>query len=202
MKTNSLNKQEQAYEWLKSRILDGTYGPGCRLVIDRLAKEMGCSPIPVREAIRRLEAEGIVEFERFSGAKVKRIDPTLYAETLSVLAVLEGYATALASRNLGAEDFARLRSVNELMREARSNFDMTSYSELNQEFHRIIYEKCHTVRVSIFNLIPHRTTDSITEHEQLIRLMEIRMDEEVIERFARNHKLATLDAFQKWQARN
>jgi DNA-binding GntR family transcriptional regulator len=177
---------------------------------------MGCSTIPVREAIRRLEAEGLVEFERFSGAKVTKIDPTMYAETLSVLAVLEGYATALAYRNLDAEDFERLRSVNESMRAARTNLDLTTYSKLNQEFHRIIYEKCQhsylvqqirnvqnrmdAVRVSVFNLIPHRATDSIAEHEQLIRLMEARVDGEIIERFARNHKLATLDAFQKWKA--
>ncbi|MBX5437570.1 MAG: GntR family transcriptional regulator [Alicyclobacillaceae bacterium] len=214
MGTNQ-NKQEQAYEWLKSRIQDGTYGPGYRLVIDRLAKEMGCSPIPVREAIRRLEAEGLVEYERFSGGKVTQIDSRAYAETLTVLAVLEGFATALAAKHLQASDIADLRALNEAMRTARSNLDLTTYSELNLEFHRVICEKCdhpyllqqiravqermNAVRVSVFNLIPHRTTDSIAEHEALLVLIESGADADVVERFARQHKLATLNAFVKWK---
>jgi DNA-binding FadR family transcriptional regulator len=49
-------KQERTYAILRSRILDGTYGPGQRLVIDALARDLAVSPMPVREAIRRLEA--------------------------------------------------------------------------------------------------------------------------------------------------
>jgi DNA-binding GntR family transcriptional regulator len=215
MTKNTPNKQAVAYEWLKARILDGTFGPGYRIVIDRVAREMGVSPIPVREAIRRLEAEGLVEVERFSGAKVTRIDAATYAQTLSVLAVLEGYATAQAYRNLTAEDFERLRETNEAMRRARSEFDLTAYSRLNQRFHAIILQRCpnpylvqqvqtvqqrmDTVRVSVFNIIPHRTGDSIAEHDELIRMMEEDVGEEAVERFARAHKLATLEAFRRWR---
>jgi DNA-binding GntR family transcriptional regulator len=214
-KTANRNKQEQAYEWIKSRIMDGSYGAGYRLVIDRLAKEMGISAIPVREAIRRLEAEGLVEVERFSGVRVTRIDERVYVETLSVLAVLEGYATALAYRNLNPEDFARLREINARMEQARADFALEAYSSLNKEFHRMIWEasghtylihqltsvqeRLDTVRTTVFMLIPHRTTDSIAEHEELIRLMESRANDDEVERFARAHKLATLEAFKRWK---
>ncbi|MBX6353181.1 MAG: GntR family transcriptional regulator [Thermoflavifilum sp.] len=211
-----LNKQAVAYEWLKARILDGTFGPGYRIVIDRVAREMGVSPIPVREAIRRLEAEGFVEVERFTGAKVTRIDGSTYVQTLAVLAVLEGYATAQAYRHLTTEDYARLRDTNAAMERAREDFDLTAYSRLNERFHAIILARCpnpylagqvqavqqrmDAVRVSVFNLIPHRAGDSIAEHTELIRLMEEDAGEDVVEQFARRHKLATLEAFRRWQA--
>lgn len=212
---NTQNKQEKSYELIKARILDGTYGAGYRLVIDRLAKELGFSAIPVREAIRRLEAEGFVEYERFSGVRVIKIDEGVYIETLQVLAVLEGYATALACQHLTAQDFAQLRAINEQMRGARESFDLTAYSAFNQQFHQVVLDACgqsylrheiesaqerlDAVRTTVFMLIPHRTTDSVAEHEQLIRLMEQRTDANEIERFARAHKLATMEAFKQWQ---
>jgi DNA-binding GntR family transcriptional regulator len=213
---NSQNKQEYAYELIKSRIMDGTYGAGYRLVIDRLAREFGFSPIPVREAVRRLEAEGLVESERFSGVRVTKIDDRDYVETLSVIAVLEGYATALAYKNLGSEDFVRLREINRQMKTAREQFDLSTYSKLNQDFHRMICDASHhsylihqlrsaqermdAIRSTVFMLIPHRTTDSIAEHEELIRLMESRAEESVVEQCARAHKMATLQAFKRWKS--
>jgi DNA-binding GntR family transcriptional regulator len=214
--TNTQDKQEKAYELIKSRILCGTYGSNYRLVIDRLAKELGFSAIPVREAVRRLEAEGLVENERFSGVRVAKIDENAYIEALAVLAVLEGYATVLASKNLKEKDFSQLRSVNEQMAKAREQYDLMSYGSLNLEFHRLIceasqqgylisqlksvQERINAIRSSVFMLIPHRTTDSIAEHEQLIRLMETGASENEIEKFARAHKMGTLEAFKRWKA--
>ncbi|MBF8377068.1 GntR family transcriptional regulator [Alicyclobacillus mali] len=214
MTKHTPSKQQLAYHTLKQRILEGTYGPGYRIVIDRVAKELGVSAIPIREAIRRLEAEGLVEVERFSGAKVTRIDAKMYEDILSALAVLEGYATAQAYRNLTDEDFDALRQTNEAMRQARSDFDLTLYSRLNQQFHEIILRCCsnrylvdeiHTfrermdaMRVSVFNLIPHRASDSIAEHDKLIQLMAVDVGGDAVERFARQHRLATLEAFRRW----
>ncbi len=216
--TSTQDKQERAYELIKSRILSGTYGANFRLVIDRLAKELGSSAIPVREAVRRLEAEGLVESERFSGVRVARIDEKAYMETLTALAVLEGYATALACRNLKNEDFTELRNINSQMANAREQFDLMTYGSLNLKFHRIIceasnqrflisqlrtvQERINAIRTSVFMLIPHRTTDSIAEHEQLIQLMEAGAPEGDIEQFARAHKMGTLEAFKRWKAQN
>ncbi|HWE60713.1 MAG TPA: hydantoinase/oxoprolinase N-terminal domain-containing protein [Chloroflexota bacterium] len=67
---NQHSKHERAYLLIRSRIGDGTYEPGERLVIDALAGELGISPVPVREAIRRLEAEGRVVYRHNAGARV------------------------------------------------------------------------------------------------------------------------------------
>lgn len=208
------SKQEMAYQSIKSRIFDGTYSAGYRLVIDRIAADLGCSAIPVREAARRLEAEGLVEYERNSGMRVTNIDSTSYVETLQVLAVLEGYATALAAHQLTAGDFAKLREFTGEMERARQAFDLESYSAHNQAFHRWICKasgqgylqdqidnaqrRIDSVRSVVFMLIPHRTTDSLAEHRELIRLMEEGASLTAIEEAARSHKLSTVKAFEEW----
>ncbi len=220
MKTdsNKMNKQQQAYELIKARILNGEYGAGYRLVVDRIARELGVSAIPVREATRRLEAEGLVEYERFSGVRVIKIDEITYTETLEVLAVLEGYAAARASRYLTNETLEQLKRINKNMQKSRSSFDLMAYSELNQEFHRVICNSCkntyligewnaaqdrmNALRTTVFMLIPHRTTDSIGEHNQLIELFQSKVDEHHIEEFARRHKLATLHSFEEWKRKS
>src|SRR5207244_5087838 len=91
--TNKKNKHEQAYSIIRERIFNGTYVPGYRLVIDGLARELGISPVPIREAIRRLEAEGWLEYRPNAGAQVAAVDASKYGEEMTVLALLEGYAT-------------------------------------------------------------------------------------------------------------
>ena len=95
--TTAGSKSEQAYQAVKSRIVEGTYTPGYRLVLGSIAKDLGFSVVPVREAIRRLEAEGLVKFERNVGATVAGIDPTEYLYTMQTLSIVEGAATALSA---------------------------------------------------------------------------------------------------------
>jgi DNA-binding GntR family transcriptional regulator len=204
-------KQEQAYAALRARILDGTYGPGRRLVIDALARELGVSPMPVREAIRRLEAEGWVNYERHHGAQVAPLDETGWVEALTTLAVLEGYATALAAPHLSPADLARLREHNTAMRDALEALDVMAVSAHNLAFHGAIGDHCpnaylrrelttiqerlNTLRSSIFMFIPARGRASIGEHELLIEMIEGGEDSGAIERFAREHKLHTVAAY-------
>ena len=78
------SKSEQAYAAVKSRIVEGTYTPGYRLVLAKIAEDLGFSVVPVREAIRRLEAEGLVKFENFGHGR-KRVSvyaPAVAAEQL------------------------------------------------------------------------------------------------------------------------
>src|SRR5215470_10693060 len=90
------SKHELAYRQIRERILDGRYGPGHRLVLSALARDLDVSPVPVREAIRRLEAEGLVTFERNVGARVGRLDDEEWEQIVQVLALLDGYAVARA----------------------------------------------------------------------------------------------------------
>src|ERR1700716_301190 len=114
-KRDGVTKQERLYRAIRERILSGAYGPGYRVVIDALAEEFEVSALPVREAIRRLEAEGLVVYRPNAGAQVAPADPGAFLEELTVLAVLEGYATSLAAPLLSAADVARLQEVNDRM---------------------------------------------------------------------------------------
>ena len=100
------SKSEQAYQAVKARIVEGAYTPGYRLVLASIAKDLGFSVVPVREAIRRLEAEGLVTFERNVGATVAGIDPTEYLYTMQTLSIVEGAATAMSAPLIDATAIA------------------------------------------------------------------------------------------------
>ncbi|BCJ85567.1 GntR family transcriptional regulator [Effusibacillus dendaii] len=211
LKTN-ISKTQYAYEFIRSRIVDGSYGPGHRIVIDQIARELNLSAIPVREAIRQLESDGFIQYKPYSGAIVSMINETEYLETLSVLAVLEGYATALGSKTIAKEGISDLEKMNEEMNEALYNFEFEQFGELNRKFHMIIYECCGNsylkeqieqtwqrmarVRQSGFTFVPQRARESVEEHARIIEMMKERAPFEDIEAFARQHKLNTAKAFQ------
>jgi DNA-binding GntR family transcriptional regulator len=201
---------------VRERILSGAYGPGYRFVIDALAGEFGVSALPVREAIRRLEAEGLVIFRPNAGAQVSPVDPGLFDAEMTVLAVLEGYATACAAKHLGPADIDRLRELNDRMSEAIDRLDPLEFSRLNHEFHSTIHDHCpnpaligllrdvarrlDAIRRTVFVQIPYRGAGSVVEHRELIDLIAARAPAAEIEAAAREHKLATVVSFRAWQA--
>ncbi len=205
------SKAEQAYQAVKARIVEGTYTPGYRLVLGAIAKDLGFSVVPVREAIRRLEAEGLVTFERNVGATVAGIDPTEYLYTMQTLSIVEGAATALSAPLIDAAAVARARAVNQEMRECLDHFDPVRFTQLNQDFHSVLFEHCPNphildlvhrgwnrlaaLRSSTFRFVPGRARDSVEEHESLLKLIETGADADAIEKAARLHRTATLDAY-------
>ena len=205
------SKSEQAYRAVKARIVEGIYSPGYRLVLGSIAKDLGVSVVPVREAIRRLEAEGLVTFERNVGATVAGIDPTEYLYTMQTLSIVEGAATALSAPLVDSVAIARARAVNEDMRECLDHFDPVRFTQLNQDFHSILFEHCPnphildlvhrgwnrlaSLRSSTFRFVPGRARNSVDEHEALLKLIESGADADDIEKAARLHRAATLDAY-------
>ncbi|WP_026549262.1 GntR family transcriptional regulator [Arthrobacter sp. Br18] len=205
------SKSEQAYAAVKARIVEGAYSPGYRLVLGSIAKDLGVSVVPVREAIRRLEAEGLVNFERNVGATVSGIDPTEYLYTMQTLSIVEGAATALSAPLIGNSDIARARAVNEEMRACLERFDPVRFARLNQDFHSVLFEHCPNphilvlvhrgwnrlaaLRSSTFRFVPGRAHESVAEHEALLRLLETGAGADEIEHAARSHRSATLDAY-------
>jgi DNA-binding GntR family transcriptional regulator len=214
-KRDGLTKQERVYRAIRERILSGTYGPGYRVVIDSLAEEFAVSALPVREAIRRLEAEGLVIYRPNAGAQVAPVDPGLFEQELTLLAVLEGYATALAAPSLSTEDIAELTAINERMVEAMDRLDSLGFGRLNQDFHTFIHERCpneplvnmlrdvarrlDAIRRTVFIQIPYRGSASVAEHRELIELIASGAPSIEIEVAAREHKLETVRSFQAWQ---
>ncbi|MEN2768615.1 GntR family transcriptional regulator [Ornithinibacillus xuwenensis] len=206
------NKQQKVYRVLKGRIIEREYVPGQRIVIDQIAKELETSSIPVREAIRQLEAERLVVYKRNIGPVVAEVNESDYLDTVYVLAVLEGYATAQAGKDFPKEKLNQLCELNQLMEVALEDFDIIQYSKLNAAFHRIICEECkntyliesiqHTwnridsIRGTGSTLYSKRVKESITEHQQIIELLE-NGDSDKLEFLAREHKIKTAENFEK-----
>ena len=102
------SKSQRAYTWIKERISQQEFTPGYRLVLSSLSDDLQMSVVPVREAVRQLEAEGLVTFERNVGARVSMVDDSQYRYSMQALSILEGAATALSARALS--DLRRRRS--------------------------------------------------------------------------------------------
>lgn len=206
------SKTEIAHVWIRDRISSGRFVPGYRLVISQLAKEIGVSIGPVREAIRLLEAEGLVTFERNIGAQVALRDETAYHNVMESIAVLEGAATALGASYLSVEDIERARHINVQMRESYKNLEPHRFTELNREFHAMLYSRCpnkeilrilslqwdfmERLRMSTFSFVPERAEFSVVEHEELLQLIELDALPADIEEKVRSHRYATIDALE------
>ena len=210
------SKSQLAYRFIRERIDDGRYVPGYRLVLGQIAGELDVSVVPVREAIRRLEAEGLVTFQRNVGAQVALIKETEYLHTMQTLSVVEGAATSLSAPYLTPAHLRRAREVNERMRRSLDDFDPHRFTELNLEFHSVLFEECpnphildlvhrgwnrmKVLRDSSFSFVPGRARESVEEHERLIELIEDGADPLDIELAARRHRTTTLDAVLAYQS--
>ena len=209
-------RTDTCYELLKSRILDGHYGPGHRLVIDELKRETNISSIPWRESIRRLEAEGWVDIVPNVGARVATFDAGEWARAMRLLARLEGLATALAAPELNGDDISDARRINREMASALAAFDPMRFSQLNKQFHISIchrapdahlrtlldteWARLDLMRRSAFTHAPGRAVQSVAEHDALLDLLESHAEADVIEKAARDHKLNTLKAVSDHEA--
>lgn len=207
----NVSKAQFAYDWIKQRVLSQEFTPGYRLVLSGIAGSLGMSVVPVREAIRRLEAEGLVSFQRNVGAQVAMIDSSEYRSTMEVLGLLEGRATAVSAPLLTTADLGRARSLNRSMEETLHDFDPQRFTALNQQFHQTLTCRCSNrrlnalvaaewdrlgqLRASTFSFIPGRASASVEEHDRLIGLLEARASPEEIERASRAHRLATLHSY-------
>ncbi|WP_127792828.1 GntR family transcriptional regulator [Agromyces sp. LHK192] len=210
------SKSQRSYRFIRERIDDGRYVPGYRLVLAQIAGELDVSVVPVREAIRRLEAEGLVTFERNVGAQVALIQETEYLHTMQTLALVEGYATALAAPFLTPDHLERARAINDRMRRTLDDFDPHRFTELNLEFHSVLFEGCpnphvldlvhrgwnrmRVLRDSSFSFVPGRARESVEEHARIVDLIEQRADPLEIELAARSHRTTTLDAVLAYQS--
>jgi len=179
-------------------------------VIDALSRELEVSPMPVREAIRRLEAERWVTYQRNVGARVAPRDAESWAETIEVLALIEGYVTARAASHMTAADFTAMRTLCAQMEADVDALDVIAVTEHNEAFHRIVWERCPngalrrrvveaqerltSLRSTIYFPLRTRGRASVEEHVELVAMLESGRTPDDIERFARAHRLRTIAA--------
>lgn len=133
-------KEEYAYQALRQAILRCELAPDEKLVIDRLSVEMGLSQIPVRAAIQRLQAEGLVVINPHSSATVAPLSPDKVNEVFTLLESLERAAFRIASQKCSPSDLATLDLLVDQMEVALTDNDSTAWLAANIAFHRQIAE--------------------------------------------------------------
>jgi DNA-binding GntR family transcriptional regulator len=206
------SKHEAVYGKIRERILDGRYEPGCRLVFSALARDLDVSPVPVREAIRRLEAEGLVKFERNIGARVATLDDEAWEQLVEMLALLDGYAVARALPRIPAEAIDEAQKINNLLRgHLDPATDNGGVMSLHRAFHRTIYQyadndqliealdrvwdRIDASRVLVARYPAKRLATAVEEHDFLLQeLRKADNDPVVLERHARQHNLNAIIA--------
>lgn len=129
---------DQIKEELLDDILSGKYEPGDRLVESQIARDLGVSQSPVREALRDLVAMKFVEVLPYKGARVRRVEPREIVEIYPVRACLEELAGQLAVATIGGKDIRDLESVVDEMRDAARDGDARKMAARDVDFHRII----------------------------------------------------------------
>ncbi|MEM1627477.1 MAG: GntR family transcriptional regulator [Sulfolobaceae archaeon] len=193
-------KSEMIYERIKEDIQKGKYLPGQRLAEEYLAKEYNASRNTIRVALARLEKDGLVT-KTTSGTIVSFVDANEALQILEIREILEGYLTRLAARKIKEKELENLERILNEMREVIEKKEYYKYSQLNEDFHNIIYEasgnkvgielikslKLRIIRLQYLTaLLPGRANASIMEHEQILNALRNHNEDEA-ERAARLH---------------
>ena len=131
---------EAAYEAVMEAIRRGKYVPGARLREEEVGARLDLSRTPVREALRRLEAEGIVEHRPRAGAVVRQLSHAEVVELYEMRVVLERTAAELAAKHGTEAEFDTLATLNKQIAEERES--PSRAAAINQEFHRGLYLAC------------------------------------------------------------
>ena len=189
---------DRAYRALHDRIAEGVIAPGDRLREAALAEEFGLSRTPVREALRRLESDGLLVHEPHRGMVVRTLDHRAVTELYLIREVLEGTAAALAARH--ASD-AEIDTLHEMVETQAGVDDGVEAARLNKLFHRALYRGAHNrylidmldgLATSMTLLgrttlsLPGRAGNAYEEHRAIIEALHAH-DPEAAERAARAH---------------
>lgn len=131
-------------EMLARRIVAGDLLPGIRLRQDHVAAEFGASHVPVREAFRRLEAQGLVVSEPRRGVRVAGIDPAAVREVTEMRAALENLALRHALPHIGTGELTAARAA---MSAGEASTDIADWEVANRRFHRALLAPCAMARL-------------------------------------------------------
>ena len=198
---------EMAYVSLKGAIVKGDLHPGQRLVESALSAQMGISRIPVREAIKKLEQDGLIEKLEKGGFIVKNPSRKEIEETFGIRACLESYAAALATGHMDAPTIDRLEGVLRLYRDALERRDIAKMTQLNNQLDEIIFtasgsRKLYALIANFRDFISRYrkvlltcmdyAAISLSEHEEIVQAMK-EGDGERVEKLVRKHLLRGRD---------
>jgi DNA-binding GntR family transcriptional regulator len=192
---------------LRSAILNGEIKPGEWLRQERLAQEYQVSQMPVREALKELTAEGLLEHVPYRGVRVVEFSPEDISDLYACRSVMEGLAARAAAAVITSEELAQLRDMQTQMKAHLQPHVLPDYNDLNRRFHKLIFSASRrTYLTRTLNQLwdafpsmlwgnfartagqplPQRDQADIDEHEALIEALE-RRDGAAAEQIARHH---------------
>ncbi|MGV3650840.1 MAG: GntR family transcriptional regulator [Devosia sp.] len=176
-------KADLAYEYLREQIINGNYAPGRRMTLADLSQELGLSHMPVREALLRLEREGLLESEPHKGMRVVRLSLRDAQELFEIRRELEGLSAYRAALSGDAELPGDLEAINADFADALARSDFTAMGSANWMLHRRMLQAADSVQLtrlledhwasssryrSGYRLIPGRAQHTIAEHAEII----------------------------------
>jgi DNA-binding GntR family transcriptional regulator len=177
----------QVYELLRDRILRGEIAGGARLVQGPLSEELGISRIPIRDALKRLESDGLVVGDEIGRYTVVPFGPQDAHEIYAIRRRLEPLAIEMAAASITDETLAEIQALHAQLAAAAQSRDMGRYIELNVRFHMAIYEASGMRRlVRIIKglwlgvppltpiMLEGRIKRSQREHEEIIKRLQAR----------------------------
>ena len=135
---NSQNLPEAIFQKLRSLLVEGKIAPGSKLNERELAESLHVSRTPIREAIRRLAAEGLVELITNRGAIALQLSLEDVIHTFDVIAQLEGFSGELAANNISDAALSELEALQYEMMASYARRDLSSYYKLNLRIHHLI----------------------------------------------------------------
>ena len=196
-------------EALRAAILAGEYAPKQRLVEIDLCARFGTSRFILRSALQELAAQGLVEFQRNRGARVRDVSLPEAVEITEVRILLEGLLAARAAERVSNADIAMLRKLSKDMRTAVEKSELLTYSELNARLHGAIRDiaahetasrllrqlRDQTVRHQFsLSLVPGRPMVSLPQHEAIVAAITAR-DPEAAQQAMHAHLQSVIEAF-------
>lgn len=214
MKIITKTKAKLIYDDLKHQILSGEIKADTRLIIHQLALSYDSSDIPVREALKELAAEDLIEMSPHKGSHVKRLSIKEMQDMLEIRKTLEPLAARLAAENATPELIQSLEALHRQSIDMAAEKNYSDYSTINREFHRLIVEASDNTYLkkilsellsnerrtkTIFNLFPEVVAVSLEEHAEMIRLLKEGKGQEIAELMLQ-HKIRSYDKLQHYFA--
>lgn len=207
-----ITKSASIYNEIKRKILEGEFPPGSHLVIKQIATEYGLSDIPVREAMKELRAEGLVETIPHVGSRVVGFSPENIKDMLEMRECLETFAAELAVQRADDSLIQRLEENYAEAGKALSANDIQRYSELNKAFHRLIIDASGNQLLinaisdlmesekrmrMVFQIFPEILQDSNKEHQEMIQHIKEK-NAKAMQRLMYHHKKRSFDKMRKY----
>ncbi|MBU0465637.1 MAG: GntR family transcriptional regulator [Proteobacteria bacterium] len=200
---NSLSIREKTYSLLKKQILTGQFQPKKRLTEESLAKKFGVSRTPVRDALHKLELEGLVKVAGARGFCVPEDSVEDMSEIFEIRAVLEGHALACVCKIITDEDIQSLKKLVQSAEQAFLSGKLEHIFDYNTQFHDLLYGMLASRKPRLFSIIEdmreyvlryrkntliHQdgVRRSISGHKKILMALDLR-DPKLCERIMSNH---------------